>query len=160
MRHLPKAERVTNDENMRTEKQKMLAGELYEALDPELVEARPRFKKTNGDVSQEAENTRFQQIGTSTDYIVSVGLSPVPCIIPCMSARQNGLQTATIRSRKLYPKSMQFRVQRMCSTSVFNTSDDTADDKTLPSIFASQMAPQRMAGDCPCRIAGNHFNCR
>ena len=40
MRHFPMAERVTNDGNMKTEKQKMLTGELYDALAPELVEAR------------------------------------------------------------------------------------------------------------------------
>ena len=40
---------------MKTEKQKMLAGELYDALDPELVEARERARDLCHDLNASRE---------------------------------------------------------------------------------------------------------
>jgi maltose O-acetyltransferase len=73
MRHFPMAERVTNDGNMKTEKQKMLTGELYDALAPELVEARERARDLCHDLNASREREQDARRRIMTELLGSGG---------------------------------------------------------------------------------------
>ncbi len=58
---------------MATEKQKMLAGELYDALDPELVEARERARDLCHDLNATREREQAVRRRIITELLGSGG---------------------------------------------------------------------------------------